>query len=100
MCNRVLLMIHRSHPQGVQSFSLSVDKLLYTDEFIKTLFVQFHTSSILTKISLTLRSSSSQPSEFVLNPHLRLIYKQMSEDTKKKLTPWLSLPKSEYFLMR
>lgn len=81
----------------VQSFSLRVDKLLYTDEFTKALFVQFHQNAILSKISETIHTSSRTPSDFALNPHLSLIYKQMSEETKKKLTTSLSLPKSEVF---
>ena len=53
----------------VQSFSLKVDKLLYTDSFTKTIFVQFHQNVILSKISDTLQRSSKIPSEFALNPH-------------------------------
>jgi 2'-5' RNA ligase len=83
--------------QEVQPFSLKVDKLLYTDEFTKTLFVQFKSSEILSKISQNLQSSSKNSSNFELNPHLSLIYKQMSEETKKNLTTSLTLPKSEVF---
>jgi hypothetical protein len=83
--------------QGVERFSLRVDQLLYTDEYTKTLFVQFHPNSFLSKISETLRSHSRTPSDFGLNPHLSLIYKRMSEETKKNLVTSLSLPKSEVF---
>ena len=83
--------------QGVQSFSLRVQKLLYTDQLAKTLFVQFQPCAILSKISETLRSSSSQPSDYVLNPHLSLIYQKLSEATQKKIVNSLSLPKSEVF---
>ena len=81
--------------QGVQSFNLRVDQLLYSEEYTKSLFVQFHPSSILSRISQSLRSSSKNPSDYALNPHLSLIYKQMSEVTKKNLIASLSLPKSE-----
>lgn len=81
--------------QGVQNFSLRVDKLLYTDEFTKSLFVQFHPNFILSQISETLRSRSKKPSDFALNPHLSLIYQDLSEVIKKKLITKLSLPKSE-----
>ncbi|HBB35057.1 MAG TPA: cyclic phosphodiesterase-like protein [Cyanobacteria bacterium UBA8803] len=83
--------------QGVKSFSLAVDRLLYTDQFTKTLFVQFQPNSVLTQISETLRHSLGQPSDFVLNPHLSLIYKQMSEETQKYLVTSITLPKSEVF---
>ncbi len=83
--------------QGVQSFSLRVDKVLYTEEFTKTLFVQFHPSAILSQISQSLLSSSRKPSDYALNPHLSLIYKQMSEEIKKNLATSINLPKSEVF---
>lgn len=81
--------------RGVPGFSLKVDKVLYTDEYTKSLFVQFHPSSILSQISETLRSSSEKPSDYSLNPHLSLIYQHLSEATKEKLIRNLSLPKSE-----
>jgi len=82
---------------GVQSFSLTVDQLLYTDEFTKTLFVQFYPNPLLHQISETLRSRSKNPSEYELNPHLSLIYQYLSEEIKQELITKLSLPKSEVF---
>lgn len=82
---------------GIQSFSLKVDNILYSQEFTKILFVQFHPNSILSQISETIRSSLKTPSDFTLNPHMSLIYQQISEETKKKLSTSISLPKSELF---
>lgn len=79
----------------VQSFSLTVHKLLYTDSFTKTLFVQFHQSPILSKISNTLQRSSKTPSEFALNPHLSLIYQNLNEEIKKNIITSITLPKFE-----
>lgn len=56
--------------QGIQSFSLKVEQLLYTKEFRKSLFVQFYQNSTLTQISETLGSFSKTTSKFTLNPHL------------------------------
>jgi 2'-5' RNA ligase len=81
--------------QGIQPFSLRRDRILYSQEFTKTLFVQFQPNSILSQISQSLQSSSKNPSDYTLNPHLSLIYKQMSEETQKNLTTSLTLPKSE-----
>ncbi len=83
--------------QGIQSFSLSVEQLLYTDQFTKALFVQFKPNLTLSTLSETLRSSSKKPSNFGLNPHLSLIYQYLSEEIKKDLTASISLPKSEVF---
>lgn len=82
--------------EKVKSFSLKVDKLSYTNSFTKTLFVQFHQNPILVEISETLRCSSKKSTEFVLNPHLSLIYQYLNEETKKNLTNSIILPKSEF----
>lgn len=81
--------------RGVRGFSLRVDKLLYSNEYTKTLFVQFHPNSILSQISETLRSNSKKPSNYSLNPHLSLIYQYLSETTQEKLATELKLPQSE-----
>lgn len=81
--------------QDIQGFSLKVDKLLYSDQFTKTLFVQFYRNPILTQLSQTLRSKSKHPSNFTLNPHLSLIYQYLNEDIKKNLVDSIKLPSSE-----
>ena len=83
--------------RGVQGFRLTVDQLLYTDEFTKTLFVQFYPNSILSQISESLHRCSKKPSEYELNPHLSLIYQYLSEEIKQELITKLNLPKSEVF---
>jgi len=83
--------------KDIKSFSLKVEKLGYTEEFTKTLFVQFAPSATLSKISETIRSSLSKPSKYILNPHLSLIYRQLNETIKKNLTNSLDLNKSEVF---
>lgn len=81
--------------QGIQNFSLRVDQLLYTEEFTKTLFLQFHPNPILSQITESLRSNAAKPSDYVLNPHLSLIYQYLSEETKKELAASIELPKPE-----
>lgn len=83
--------------QGIKSFSLTVDQLLYTEEFTKTLFVQFHPNPVLSQITECLRRNASKPSDYILNPHLSLIYQYLSEETKEKLVNSIKLPKSEIF---
>ena len=80
---------------GIQHVRLRVETILYSDAFTKTLFVQFHPSPILAKISETLRNAVAVPSGYLLNPHLSLIYKQMSLETKQHLASSLHLPQSE-----
>jgi len=81
----------------VKSFSLRIEKLGYTEEFTKTLFVKFLPCAILSKMSKNICTSSSNPSNYILNPHLSLIYTRLHETIKKNLINSLSLNKSEVF---
>lgn len=81
--------------QDVQSLCLKIDQLLYSAEFTKTLFVQFHPDPRLSQLSETIRMKVSQPSDYVLNPHLSLIYGQMSQETQQQLISKLRIPQSQ-----
>ncbi|HEY9845090.1 MAG TPA: hypothetical protein V6D03_02735 [Candidatus Caenarcaniphilales bacterium] len=83
--------------QGVSSFSLKVAQLLYTEAYTKTLFIQFHPSAMLSNLSNALARSSSKPSNFVLNPHMSLIYQHLDQEIKHSLMTSLTLPKTEVF---
>ena len=87
----------RKATQGVQPFSLKIDNISYTNEFTKTLFVQFQPNPILTQISETIHRNSLHPSNFNLNAHLSLIYKHLSQEIKIDLANSIKLPKSEIF---
>lgn len=80
---------------GIQRVRLRVNTLLYTDMFTKTLFVQFHPCAILETISEALRRAAAAPSAYSLNPHLSLIYKQISTEVKQHLVSSLHIPQSE-----
>lgn len=81
--------------QDIQSFSLKVDRVLSTAQFTITLFVQFHPNQIISKISESLGYSSKRQFNFELNPHLSLIYKNLSQEIKQALTNSIVLSKSE-----
>lgn len=81
--------------QGVKGLSLHVDSVLYTEQFTKTLFVQFHPSPLLRSISERMKHLSSKPSGYILNPHMSLMYKDMSEQGKHQLAATIRLPSAE-----
>lgn len=81
----------------IKAFSLQCDRILYTDQFTKTLFVQFHPSKILSQITESIRSHSQPPADFSLNPHLSLMYKHLSADVKQTVASTISLPRTEVF---
>jgi hypothetical protein len=74
---------------------LSVAGIDYSDEFTKTLFVQFRPDAAVARLSKNLRSPSISEPEYELNPHLSLIYKTMSPETKAQVAHSLDLPFSE-----
>ena len=78
-------------PQGLE---LQVDRLLYTDQFTKTLFVQFQPQPLLNQLSQALEQGAIDPPGFSLNPHLSLIYKLLDSAEKQQLASEISLPQS------
>ncbi|NHC37987.1 2'-5' RNA ligase family protein [Scytonema millei] len=83
--------------RGINAFSLQCDRVLYTDQFTKTLFVQFHPRKILSQITESIRNHSQSPTDFTLNPHLSLMYKHLDADVKQSIASTISLPKTEVF---
>ena len=66
-----------------------------SDQFIKTLFVQFAMSAELRKISDIIREAANDSSPYELKPHLSLLYKNLAAATRRKLATSISVPLSE-----
>lgn len=78
-----------------ESLRLSITGIDYSDEFTKTLFLQFRSDETLARLSGKLRSASVSQCEYHLNPHLSLIYKKMPAETKMQIANSLYLPFTE-----
>ena len=78
-----------------QSFRLTVVGLDYSAKFTKTLFVQFVPDSRLARLSEDLRRASVTRNDYELNPHVSLMYKEMDEETKRRLASSITLPFKE-----
>jgi len=63
-----------------------------SDEFIKTLFVRFAMSAELRKIKDMIREAANDSSQYELNPHLSLLYKNLAAPTRRELVASLSVP--------
>jgi 2'-5' RNA ligase len=66
-----------------------------SDEFIKTLFVQFATSAELRKINEIIREAAKDSSPYELKPHLSLLYKNLRVETRRELAASIKVPLSE-----
>lgn len=76
-------------------FRLSIRDIQCSDEFTKTVFVQFEPSAVLSRLSNALRQASTSHHEYQFNPHLSLIYKKMTRDEKLAVTNSIRLPFTE-----
>jgi Cyclic phosphodiesterase-like protein len=76
---------------AVHVVPLQVDRILYTAEFTKTLFVQLHPSPVLGQLTEALCRLSAMPSAYVLHPHLSLLYTHMEEAEQRHLAETLAL---------
>jgi hypothetical protein len=63
-----------------------------SDEFIKTLFVQFAMSAEPSKINGIIRRAANDWSQYKLKPHLSLLYKNLAAATRYKLAVSINVP--------
>jgi 2'-5' RNA ligase len=66
-----------------------------SNEFIKTLFVQFAMTAELRRINDCIREAANDSMPYELKPHLSLLYKNLAAATRRKLAASISVPLSE-----
>ena len=66
-----------------------------SDEFIKTLFVQFAISAALQKTNEIIRKAVNDSSQYELKPHLSLLYKNLAVANRCELAALINVPLSE-----
>jgi len=66
-----------------------------SDEFIKTLFVQFAMSAELLKTNDIIRKAANDSSQYALKPHLSLLYKDLATASRCELAASIKVPLSE-----
>jgi len=59
--------------------------VLFSDNFWKTLFVEFYPNKQFERINKKLTESLGSYRKYEFKPHVSLIYKKMSKDEQKKL---------------
>jgi len=63
-----------------------------SDEFIKTLFVNFPVSAELRNINGIVRQACKDSSHYQLKPHLSLLYKNLAAATRRELAASINVP--------
>jgi len=77
---------------GRDPFQLLVRDVQCSEQFTKTVFVQFEPDPRLAEISFALRQASGSDEIYELNPHLSLIYKTMEAAVKSELANSIRTP--------
>jgi len=80
----------RSRPITLRALNVS-----NSSEFIKTLFVTFDTSLQLQRLNQSIRKAAQESSTYQLNPHLSLLYKNMSTVDRNCLARLVEVPFTE-----
>jgi putative hydrolase of the HAD superfamily len=65
------------------SLDLEVTGLGYTENFFRTGFITFAPHKALTDLSKTIREQLQTPTDYQLEPHLSLVYKDLTLDQKR-----------------
>ena len=78
-------------------FRLLVRDIQCSDEFTKTVFVQFEPSRDLLRLNRALQQASALHDEYELNPHLSLIYKKMTREARMEVASSIRVPFTEVF---
>jgi len=66
-----------------------------SDEFVKTLFVQFELTSELSHVKGIVRDAAHDSSQYDLQPHLSLLYNKMEAAVRRELAASIVVPFSE-----
>ena len=81
-CNRII----DKATSGIKPISLEILKVDHSPIYIKTLFIEFQLDATISELSNHLRNTSEEPSDYILKPHLSLIYNNMENKEKQTLT--------------
>jgi len=78
--------------QSITVKTLGID---HSDEFIKTLFVQFALNTNLQQLNAIVRSAAEDSADYKLDPHLSLLYKKITPVVRSELADSINVPFSE-----
>jgi 2'-5' RNA ligase len=78
-----------------QLIKLKALEIGHSDEFIKTLFVQFAPNRKLRQLHETIRNAAQDSSDYELDPHLSLLYKNIRAIARRELADSIKVPFSE-----
>src|ERR1041385_8229136 len=84
--------ILESATRGVAELTLRSSGISHSEEFTKTLFIEFEKNDVVFQISDALKKLSARPSDYELKPHLSLVYANLSAEIRKYFAEKTELP--------
>jgi len=79
---------------SIHSFNIEKNTISFSDDFWKTLFVEFNSNDEMQEINKNLTQHLSKFATYELKPHASLIYKEMSTEEKQRLSDTLEIKNS------
>jgi 2'-5' RNA ligase len=72
--------------------TLKPTRIDQSEEFIKTLFVEFAITAELRQLNEVIRNAANGSSQYELQPHLSLLYKKIAAETRRDLAGSIKIP--------
>jgi hypothetical protein len=80
---------------GAVTIELTIHSIRFSEQFTKTLFVQFERSVSLQEIGDRIWKASGAPERYDIDPHLSLLYASLAAEKKKALVDEIKFPFQE-----
>ena len=77
---------------GPLNIELSIHNIGFSEEFTKTLFVQFATNTTLQQLGDAIWKATGAGDRYLIDPHLSLLYAKLPPETKQRLADKIRLP--------
>jgi 2'-5' RNA ligase len=75
--------------------TLNPTRIDQSEEFTKTLFVEFAMTAELRQLNELIRNAARDPAKYELKPHLSLLYRKMAAETRRDLAASIKIPLRE-----
>ena len=88
--DRAVQALHE--PALAEPIKLSIERVAFSDQFTKTLFVEFADSAEAAALTSAIRIATGSKSDYQLSPHLSLVYKDLPSREKAEVAQSLEMP--------
>lgn len=82
----------KSATRGIGDVTLHSTGIAHSDQFTKTLFIEFAGNAVLSQLSRAFKDLSAQPEEYELKPHLSLLYAKLSAESREHFAKTTVVP--------